>query len=74
MAKVKAMVLRNNAPEILLGTNHPLTRYLLAERNPKVYDSTPCKVRAIYRAQSKTLERKKVDNVAADVRDGAVSK
>ena len=48
VAKVKAMVLRDNAPEILLGTDHPLTRSLLAGRKPQVYDPTPCKVRARY--------------------------
>ena len=47
VAKVKAMFLRDNAPEILLGTDHPLTRSLLAGRNPKVYNSTPYKVRPL---------------------------
>ena len=74
VAKVKAMVLRDNAPEILLGTDYPLTRSFLAGSNPKVYDSIPCKVRAITRAQSKTQEREWVDNIAADSRDRAVSK
>ena len=63
-----------NIPEILLGTDHPLTWSLLARRNPKVYNSTPCKVRAITRAQRKTWERERVDNIAADAGDGAVSK
>ena len=73
VAKVKAMVLRENAPEILLGTNHPLNRSLLAGRNLKIFNSTQCKVRAITRAQSKTREKKQVDNIAADAWDGAVS-
>ena len=70
MAKVKAIVLRDNI-DILLGTDHPLTRSLLVGRK---HDPTLCKVRAITRAQSKTQEREQVDNIAADARDGAVSK
>ena len=41
MDKVIAMVLRDNDPEILLGTDYPLTWSLLAGRKPKFYDSTP---------------------------------
>ena len=68
------MVLRDNAPEILLGRDYPLTRSLLAGRKPKIYDPTPCKVKTLNRAQSKTQEREQVDNIAACTRNGAVSK
>ena len=74
VTKVKDMVLRDNTPEILLGTGHPLTRSLLAGRKPQIYDPTPGKVRAITRAQRKTRVREWVDSIAADGRDGAVSK
>ena len=71
MTKVKAIVLRDNIPEILL-TDHPLTWSLLVGRKPEFYDPTPCKVTAITKAQSKTWEKEQVNNIAADSRDGPV--
>ena len=41
MARVKAMVSKDNAPDILLGTGHLLNRSFFAGRKPKVYDPTP---------------------------------
>ena len=72
VATVRAVVLKDDAPDILLGTDHPLTRSLLEGRRPKVDDPIPCHVRAITRAQSQAQEKEQVDNLAADARDGAV--
>ena len=72
VATVRAMVLKDNAPDILLGTDHPLTRSLLEGRRPKVDDPIPCHVRAITRAQSQAQEKEQVDNLAAGARDGAM--
>ena len=72
MATVRAMVLKDDAPDILLGTDNPLTRSLLEGRRPKVDDPIQCHVREITRAQSQAQEKEQVDNLAADARDGKV--
>ena len=74
MAIVKAMVLRDNAPEIIIGTDHPFTRSLLAGRKPKVNNPTPYKVRAITRAQGKIQGKDQFDNIVTNARVWAVSK
>ena len=45
-------MLKEDAPEILLGMDHPVTRALLTNRKIKLTDPVPTQARAITRAQS----------------------
>ena len=72
VSTVRAIVLKDGAPAILLDVDHPLTRSLLEGRRPIVDDPIPCHVRAITRVQSQAQEKEQVDNLASDAWDGAV--
>ena len=62
---LKGIVLRENAPDILLGTDHPLTRSLLTNR------PVHTQARAITtRAQSQSQSKEWAEDTLADARDG----
>ena len=68
---LNVIVLKEDAPEILLGTDHPVTRSLLTNRKIKLTDPVPTKARAITRAQSHAQSKGMAENKAADARDNA---
>ena len=71
---LKVIMLRDDAPDVLLGTDHPIIQSMLVSRTAKVGNPVPAQARAITRAQSRAQAQEWVEDIVADARDKAMPK